>query len=349
MIDKESINKVTTRSASKTTKRHQKENLKVLVENSSVSSVRNVGRVIKYGAASFKRNIWLSIAATLVMTITLIILLITVGASMVLSATADTMREKIDITVYFQAGTDLDTLNLMAQTMRDDNNVRHVEVSDSANELEIFIKEREGDEDIIKTLSDPSIREAVLNTMPAQMRIKVHDPDYLDSIRYIVDNDQTFQAHIDREKPPTYDVNKAQIAAISSWATIAKNGGLILGAVFLVISILVIFNTIRMAIFSRREEIQMMKLVGADTNFIRGPFLVEAQISGIISGLLAATAVFFGFKYLAPSLESYGIDITLVSNLIMTNQLVLVYLATIGVGIVVGTISANLAMQKYLK
>lgn len=351
MIDKEAINKVTTRSASKSTKQHQKESLRVLVENSSVSSVRNTGRIIKYGAASFKRNVWLSIAATLVMTITLIILLITVGASMVLSATADTMRQKIDITVYFQPGTEIETLNLMAQTMRDDNNVRSVDVSDSAAELQAYIDKEasDSDSDILETLSDPDIHEAILRTMPALMRIKVYDPDNLDSVRYIVENDQTFQTHLDDTRPPTYDVNKTEIAAISSWATIAKNGGLILGAVFLVISVLVIFNTIRMAIFSRREEIHMMKLVGADTNFIRGPFLVEAQISGIISGLLAATAFFFGFKYLAPSLENYGINITLVSNLIMTNQLVLVYLATVGVGIIVGTISAHLAMQKYLK
>lgn len=349
MIDKESINKVTTRSADKSTKHRQKENLKVLVENSSVSSLRNTGRVLKYGAASFKRNVWLSIAATLVMTITLIILLITVGASMLLSATADTMRQKIDITIFFKPGTSLETLEQMANIMRSDNNVRHVEVSDSATELQAFLNEKQDDADIIETISDPTMQEAILNTMQARMRIKVHNPDNLDSIRYIVDNDRIYQENLDDDRAPTYDVNQAEIAKISSWATVAKNGGLILSAVFLVISILVIFNTIRMAIFSRREEIHMMKLVGADTSFIRGPFLVEAQISGTISGILAATAIYFGFKFLAPSLEGYGINITQVSNLMITNQLVLVYLATVGVGIIVGTISAHLAIHKYLK
>lgn len=104
-----------------------------------------------------------------------------------------------------------------------------------------------------------------------------------------------------------------------------------------------------MAIFSRREEIYMMKLVGADTSFIRTLFLIEAQISGIISGLLASTLAYIGFRFIAPNLASYGIDISLVSDLMGTSKLVLVYLGVVGVGILIGTVSARLAMQKYLK
>lgn len=104
-----------------------------------------------------------------------------------------------------------------------------------------------------------------------------------------------------------------------------------------------------MAIFSRREEIYMMKLVGADSSFIRGPFLVEAQICGIASGILASTAAYFGFSFLAPKLSSYGIDISRVAELMDTSKLVLVYLIVIGIGILVGSISARLAMQKHMR
>lgn len=331
------------------TKKRQKENLKVLVENSNVSKLRSTSRIIKYGASSFRRNIWLSIAATLVMTITLIILLVTVGASMILSATADTMRQKIDITVFFQPGTPAELLEQMATTMRQDSNVIQVDVADSATEYESFLSENQDNIDLLTALEDDDMRQMMLSTMQATMRIKVYNPDDLTSIRHIVDNDATFQATLDETKDPTYDVNQAEIDTISSWATIAKNGGLILGAVFLMISVLVIFNTIRMAIFSRREEVYMMKLVGADSDFIHGPFQVEAQICGIISGLLAATAAYIGFQFIAPGLSSYGIDISLVASFMHTNRLVYVYLCTIGVGVLVGTISARLAIQKYLK
>lgn len=185
--------------------------------------------------------------------------------------------------------------------------------------------------------------------MQATMRIKVYDPNELDGIKNIVETSELFQANLDSEKQPTYDVNQTEIETINSWATIAKNGGLILGAVFLVISILVIFNTIRMAIFSRREEIYMMRLVGADGGFIRGPFLVEAQICGIISGVLATTIALVGFRFLGPKLSGYGIDVSTVSMLMESNLLVAAYGVMILIGIVVGSISARLAMQKYLK
>ena len=189
------------------------------------------------------------------MTITLIILLITIGASMILGATADAMRQKIDITIYFTPGTDLETLESMAAEMRKESNVSHVEVADSNMEYNNMLEENKDNTELLAALEDESMHQTMLSTMQATMRIKVYDPDDLSGVRYIVDNSELFQANLDNLKEPTYDVNQAQIATINSWANIAKNGGLILGAVFLVISILVIFNTIRMAIFSRREEI----------------------------------------------------------------------------------------------
>lgn len=349
MIDKKSIEESGHRGAHRPTRKETKSHLKTLVENSNVSRVRNVGRIVKYGTASFTRNIWLSIAATLVMTITLVILMITVFASLILSATAETMRAKIDITIFFTPGTSQETLNAMTAEMQTDANIRSIETADSRTEYENFLRDNNDNEELLLALQDEDMYNLMLNTMQATMRIKVYDPENLDGIKNIVENNPLFQANLDNEKQPTYDVNQTEIETINSWASIAKNGGLILGAVFLVISVLVIFNTIRMAIFSRREEIYMMKLVGADLGFIRGPFLIEAEISGIISGVLATTIALIGFRFLEPHLTSYGIDVSAVSQLMESNLLVVVYGVMILIGIIVGSISARLAMKKYLK
>lgn len=349
MIDKKSIEESGHLGAHKPTKRETKAHLKTLVENSNVSKARSARRVLKYGASSFTRNIWLSIAATLVMTVTLVILMVTIGASMILNATAETMSQKIDITIFFAPGTSQEVLEIMANTMRAEPNVRQVAVADSKTEYDAFLADNTDNTELMAALEDEDMYNLMLNTMQATMRIKVVDPQDLSGIEHIVDTDQLFQANLDSEKKPTYNVNQTEIETINSWATIAKNGGLILGAVFLVISILVIFNTIRMAIFSRREEIYMMKLVGADLSFIRGPFLVEAQICGVISGLLATTLALLGFRLIAPNLSSYGIDVSAVANLMETNLLIAVYGVMVIIGVTVGTISARLAMQKYLK
>ncbi len=326
-----------------------KKNLRTLVENSSVSKVRSTGRIVKYGTASFVRNIWLSIAATLVMTVTLVILMITVAASLILSATADTMKQKIDITIFFKPGTEQVVLDQMADTMKTDSNVKSAEVSDSLAEYQSFIEQNQDNADLLAALEDESMYNLMLSSMQATMRVKVYDPNNLDSIRKIVNEDEIFQANLDTEKEPTYDVNHSEIETINTWATMAKNGGLILGAVFLVISVLVIFNTIRMAIFSRMEEIYMMKLVGADTSFIRGPFRIEAQICGIISGILASILAVCGFRFLEPHLKNYGIDVSSVARLLDSSMLVIVFAVMIGIGVLIGTISARLAIRKYLR
>lgn len=283
------------------------------------------------------------------MTVTLVILLVTVGASLVLNSTAETLRDKIDITVYYKPGTSLEVLDNIASMIKTDPNVKEIAITDSAMEYQKFLEENQDNEDLMLALKDESMSELMLSTMQAAMRIKVYNPDNLDQLKNIVSTTEIIQENIDPEIEPTYDVNQAEIATISSWANIAKNGGLILGAVFLIISVLMIFNTIRMAIFSRREEIYMMRLVGADTNFIRGPFLVEAQICGIISGLLASTIAYGGYRLLAPSLVGYNIDISTVTMFMNTGRLVIVYLVVIGIGMLIGLISARLAMQKYLK
>lgn len=349
MIDKKLIEENGRRGARRVTRKESREHIRTLVENSSVGRMRKTSRIVKYGTASFTRNIWLSIAATLVMTVTLVILMITVFASLILSATADAMSEKIDITVFFTPGTNQETLETMASEMRTDPNVRNVETSTSEDEYAVFVSDNQENTELLAALEDESMYQHMLSAMQATMRIKVIDAKNIDGIRTIVDNSALFQANLDKTKEPTYDVNQAEIATINSWATIAKNGGLILGAVFLIISILVIFNTIRMAIFSRREEIYMMRLVGADTGFIRGPFLIEAEISGVISGILATTIAVIGFRFLEPPLSGYGINVDSVANLLETNSLIAVYAIMIVIGMAIGMVSARLAMQKYLK
>ena len=103
-----------------------------------------------------------------------------------------------------------------------------------------------------------------------------------------------------------------------------------------------------MAIFSRREEIYMMKLVGADKSFIKGPFLVEAEICGLIAGVVAGTVSYFGFMFLAPKLSNYGIDVSAITNIMESNQLIFVFLVFIASGLLIGQIASGMAVSKYL-
>ena len=328
-------------------KKASKKNLRTMQKNRQHHVLRNQARIVKYGTKGFSRNIWLSTAATIVMSITLIILFITVVASVILTNTAEMMKDKIDITIYFKPSTSKEALGELEDTIRKDSNIKAVETSTSEDEYKKFLIENEGSDDILEIL-DTDMEKMMIDRMQTTMRIKVYDVDNLDSVKDIVEHDELFVKYTDKEKAPTYDVNQAEITTITSWARIARTGGVMLAIVFLVISILIIFSTIRMAIFSRREEIYMMKLVGADKSFIRGPFLVEAEICGIIAGILAGTASYFGFRFLAPKLTNYGISVEQIDNVLESNQLILVFLVFIVIGVLIGRISARLAVSRYL-
>ena len=336
-----------TKEKNKKLKTASKRGLKAIHKSRGHHPIRNETRIIKYGAKGFLRNIWLSSAATIVMAITMIILFVTIVASVILTSTAQLMRDKIDITIYLKPEISDTELGQLSEIISADSNIKSVAISNSKEEYEKFLEENAESEEIVNIMDD-EMKNLMISRMQATMRIKVYDIDNIDSVRDIVENDPLFVKFTDDEFLPTYDVNQKEIATITSWAEIARVGGIVLAAVFLVISVLIIFSTIRMAIFSRREEIYMMKLVGADKRFIRGPFLVEAEICGEIAGVVAATVSYFGFMFLAPKLSGYGIDVSSILNVLESNKLILVYIAFILLGVLIGRISAALAISKYL-
>ena len=339
--------KLTKESKAKKLKKVTKKSLRTMQKTRQKHPMRTQARIAKYGAKGFGRNIWLSTAATVVMAITLIILFITVVASVILTSTAELMKDKIDITIYIKPNTSEEILGQLSDTIKTDENVKSVETSTSEEEYKKFLEENANSDEVINVLDD-EMKTLMIAKMQGTMRVKVYNVDDLTSIRDLVETNELFKQYTDKEKAPTYDVNQAEIATITSWARIARTGGLILAIVFLVISVLIIFSTIRMAIFSRREEIYMMKLVGAEKRFIRGPFLVEAEICGIIAGVVAATVSYFGFMFMAPKLASYGIDVTAITDVLQSNKLILVYLIFVAAGMIIGRISARLAVSKYL-
>lgn len=325
-----------------------KKSLKKIRKSRNKHPLRNEARIIKYGTSGFSRNIWLSSAATVVMMVTLIILFVTVVASIILTNTAEIMKEKIDITIYIKPNTEQSVYEELSTILKKDSNVKSVTTSNSDEEYAKLRSENADSSEITTILDDEEMRDLMAKKVQGTLRVKVNDVDNLDSIKNLVDTNPTFQYYLDDEKEPTYDANQAEIATITNWARIARAAGLGLAVVFLVISILIIFSTIRMAIFSRREEIYMMKLVGAEKRFIRGPFLVEAEICGIIAGIAAATISYAGFVALAPKLQSYGIDIDSIMTVLQSNQLIIVYLIFVLLGILISRISASLAISKYL-
>lgn len=301
------------------------------------------GRILKYGANSFIRNAWLSVAATAVMTITLLIIFGSVIARTVLVDTVDEIKDKVDMSIYLEQDIPKDNLDDIKKSVSSLNSVKEVKYISPEEARKNFAS---------KNSSDDSIRQALIeseNEFFGILNVKLDDISDTSELEGLVKDDKNIQKYLDKDHPPSFASSRKEVIDnIANSVGFAEKVGLLAGVIFTVIASLIIFNTIRMAIFNRREEIYMMKLIGANKSFIRGPFIVEAVICGTLAAFLA-TGLGYGVVYLAKTkLEAYGIAVEPVITL-LTRYIPLVLISMIGIGSLIGMLSSLTATRKYLK
>lgn len=301
-------------------------------------------RMCRYGVNNFSRNAWLTIAATAVMTITLLVVFITLSARNVLVDTVGEIRDKVDMSIYVQTDirdSDVEKIRQGLQGLT--NSVKNVSYVSPEEAREEFARQNKGETQTLNALNEAT------NEFPGTFRIQPVDINDTEELRAFVENDPTLKENIDPNREPSFaGERRAAIENIGRWVGFAEQAGLVASVIFIAISSLIVFNTIRMAIFNRRDEIQMMKLIGADRNFIRGPFVVEAIVYGFIAAVLA-TGIGIGILYAAADgLRSYGIVLASTIDFI-TLYIGFVLLGMIFLGALIGIISSLLATRRYLK
>ncbi len=300
-------------------------------------------RMVRYGINNFSRNAWLTIAATAVMTITLLIIFTTLAARNTLISTVDEIKSKVDMSIYLKADTKSSDANKIVGEIKNLPNVERVNYLTPAQVRADFAKQKN---------SDPATLEALnqaINRFPGIVRINLKDVNDVSSLDNYVKTSATYKEHAEPSRPASFaGERRTAIQRIGQWVSFADKAGLVASAVFIVISSLIVFNTIRMAIFNRKEEIQMMKLIGADRSFIRGPFVVEAVVYGFIAAIFATGIGIGGLYATKDKLMAYQIAIAPTLDFIL-QYIGFVVLGMIVVGAAIGIISSLFATQRYLK
>ena len=300
-------------------------------------------RMCRYGINNFSRNAWLTIAATAVMTITLLIVFMSVAIRTVLTDTVGSVRDKIDISVYLKTGTTDDQAAPIIKDLKSLSSVRSVTFETSDDARTNYIQQVKSDIALVNTVNEAT------NKFPATLHVLVQDINNTSQLSDFVDHNTNLKTYINPDRKPSFaGEGRTTIDTIGRAVNFAQQVGVVASIVFVSISILIIFNTIRMAIFNRKEEIQMMKLIGAERSFIRGPFVVEAIVYGFIAAIVA-TGLGFALLYSsAKTLLSYGINIQPTIDFV-TFYAAFVLLGMIVLGAFIGIISSLLATQRYLK
>lgn len=300
-------------------------------------------RIIRYGTDSFIRNSWLSIAATAVMTITLLIIFTTFIAQNVLNDTLGDLRNKVDMSIYLKTDTSDEIGAKLVKSVEKLSSVRSAKYISAARAREEFAETNKNNADVLEAMKEAT------NKTPATLRVVVEDINDTSELQAFVKNDAEIKKYINPDFKPSFaGERRSTIESIGRAVSFAQKIGIIAGFIFVIISSLIIFNTIRMAIFNRKEEIQMMKLIGANQSFIRGPFLIESIVYGFIAALIATGCGVWGLYTVSKTLMSYQISIQPTIDFI-DSYVVLVALCMIFIGAVIGIISSLLATHRYLK
>lgn len=300
-------------------------------------------RIIKTGLVNFIRNSWLAIAAMAVMVVTLTTVLFSLVANATFNNTIEQITSKIDVSVYLKDEVSEQDANELLADIEKLPNVKSALYVSKDDVLKKYIRDNADNPDLLSAVSQTD------NPLPATIQIKPRDLNKLDDIKnYLAKKDI---AAMQSDEPSYSGDRKEAIDKITHATNILQRVGVVAVLVFAIISVLIIFNTIQMAIFNRRDELTIMRLLGASTWYIRGPFVVESIVYGIISALISIFLINSMFVAARSTLQATSLgllDINYSAEYFKQHFWVLLLLQLL-VGILIGAASSTVATQRYLK
>jgi len=295
-------------------------------------------RIIKYGFLGFWRNGWLSTATLSIIILALLVFEGLMVFNIFTKTALNTLQDKIDISVYFKADTPEDGILQTKRSLESLAEVKSVEYISQDKALQIF-KERHINEPTIAQ----SLEQLGENPLLASLNIKAYDPK-----QYVIIADYLDKSSFkDSFEKVTYAQNATIIERLSRVIDTANKGGFVLIIFLALVSVLVTFNTIRLAIYSSREEIGVMRLVGASNSFIRGPYIVEGIIFGLIAGILSIGIVAPIIYFVSPYAKIFIPEMNFWPY--FTSQLFVFLGYQLLLGVSLGVISSIIAIRKYLR
>jgi cell division transport system permease protein len=301
-------------------------------------------RIIHTGILNFMRNVTLAVAAMAVMVVTLTIVLFSLITNATFENTIAQITNKIDVSVYLQdSTTDAQAKQLVSQ-IKQEPDVQRVIYLDKAAALKSYIAQNQGNQDLVNAAAQAG------NPIPATIQVYPKNLNDVQSIKEFL----TTPSRIKLQTPdsPSYNGDrKVAIDNITHATNVLRKIGVVTVVVFAVICALIIFNTIQMAIFNRRDEITIMRLLGASTSYIRGPFVVESAIYGLLSAVFSILIINSAFLASSNALQASSLGLLDINyaNQYFDAHFWWLLLLQIAIGIIIGTVSSVIATRRYLK
>jgi len=298
-------------------------------------------RIIKSGFINFTRSGMISWAAVLVVTITLSVITAILLLQAVLHFSLDQIKDKVDVTIYFTVDAPEVKIMSLKKSLENLPEVATVTYVSADEALASFRERHEDDYPTIQALDE--IKE---NPLGSYLNVKAMEVSQYESIANFMKSDNALvlgsTSIIDKVN---YHQNKIVINRLNNIISGAQRLGFLITLILIIVSIIITFNTIRLTIFISREEIGVMRLVGASNMRVRGPFMVEGAIYGIIATIITLLIFWPATAYFGNNMTNFlGLDVYdyYISNLFQIFVIVLLS------GVILGMISSFIATRKYL-
>jgi len=302
-----------------------------------------VKRIIRTGFFNFWRDSTVSFASVLVMMVTLLVIGLISFSGAILNTTLVELKNKIDINVtFFTTANEEEILNLK-HTIESLPEVFLITYVSREEALTLFKERHSSDQSILSALD-----ELGENPLGAVLNIKARDPAQYASVAEFLEGGNALSPDtvtiIDRVN---YFQNKIAIDKLTRVISSADKLGFALTIFLAIISVLIAFNTIRLTIYLARDEISVMRLVGASMSYIQGPFVVVGVIYGVVAGLLTLILLLPLTFWLGGTTESFFVDFNVFSYY-LRHFLEIAFIIMVS-GVFIGALSSALAIRKYLK
>ncbi len=295
-------------------------------------------RIIKFGLQNFTRNALLSATTVVILVLALLVFNGLLVFGVISNSAIASLQDKIDISVYFSTAAKEDDMLSLQRALESLAEVKSVEYISQDKALAIF-KDRHSEDETISA----ALNELQVNPLLASLNIKAKNPSNYPTIADYLTSDK-LKGVVDKV---TYGENKTAIDRLARIVDTLQNTGLISTIFLAAMAILVTFNTIRLAIYSNREELGIMRLVGASNKFINGPYIVAGVIYGFLGAalslLITIPVVVLASPYVGVFIPELSLSAYVLSHL---PQFVL---ASFVFGIGLGSVSAAVAARRYLK
>lgn len=297
-------------------------------------------RIIKFALQNFWRNIWLSIITVTILTLTLLIANTLLTLNVLGTRAIEAVQAKIDVSVSFVPGTSEEMMVNVRGYLQSLPQVKDARYQ-TADEVLATFKEKNASKPEVLA----SLEEVGGNPFGGQIIITANDPNDFPFILEALDNPQ-FTSIIENKD---FQSHEKIIASINRTIDRLRFVGIAIGAFFLLVTIIIVVNTIRVAIYTHREEIGIMRLVGASGRLVRGPFLVEAVFYTLLAALMSFGITLLLLGLAEPSLDRFFGELpTGLTRYFITNFWLIFGLQFITLAIV-NMLATTFAMRRYLK